>query len=133
MPTPQEVYYHGLLDDSVAIRSIYRSELCEKFCGLILLQEEPRHMIWLGHKTRDGYGTFRINGKTYLAHHVAYIFWKSPLWKNQVLYRTCDNASCIFPDHHQPFTRRRWMIRCSKLKAARKKLINPQPAKEATA
>jgi len=40
-------------------------------------REENGHWIWLGGKNLDGYGHFKINGKTYKAHRVArYIYIK---------------------------------------------------------
>jgi len=56
--------------------------------------------LWNGSRNKDGYGTFRINGKAVLSHRIAYsIISGIPLNEiNQVCHH-CDTPSCGNPKH----------------------------------
>lgn len=54
---------------------------------------------WRGSKHKFGYGWFRVNGKTMLAHRVAYELARGPLPQGSVILHTCDNPECTNPDH----------------------------------
>jgi len=54
---------------------------------------------WTGGKTWDGYGRIKLNGKTVMAHRVAYAMLKGEVPKHLILCHTCDNPSCVNPDH----------------------------------
>jgi hypothetical protein len=55
---------------------------------------------WQKSKHSFGYGYFRINKKTYLAHKLALIFWNNGIEVEgkQVLH-SCDNPACCNPAH----------------------------------
>ena len=56
---------------------------------------------WMGIKYKpSGYGRFKIKGKEYLAHRIAYsFFWNVDLQHCNVIMHTCDNPSCCNPLH----------------------------------
>lgn len=57
--------------------------------------------FWLGRKCRQGYGSFRLNGKIEKAHRASYILnWKLEKIPDGVyVCHTCDNPSCVNPEH----------------------------------
>ena len=57
--------------------------------------------IWFGTKDKDGYGKIKINRKTLRAHRVIFSLFHDgmDLQPNQLLCHTCDNPSCVNPNH----------------------------------
>lgn len=56
-------------------------------------------IIWNGKPDKDrGYGRFLVNGKTELAHHVAF-FIKYQREPNGYLIHSCSNSLCVNPEH----------------------------------
>lgn len=53
--------------------------------------------IWKGSKDKRGYGRFSIEGKPWLAHRVSYCIFKE--FPTMELLHSCDNQSCVNPDH----------------------------------
>ena len=53
---------------------------------------------WVGHKDKDGYGKLTLNGKSIRAHRLSHLERKGPIENLDVLH-TCDNPSCINPNH----------------------------------
>lgn len=54
--------------------------------------------LWTGHPDRDGYGTFKIDGKTLRAHRVSYQIVHGAAPTQPVLHR-CGNRLCVKPQH----------------------------------
>lgn len=53
---------------------------------------------WKGHRQKQGYGTFKLYGKSELAHRVvAKVFHGES--KKPCVCHTCDNPPCVNPDH----------------------------------
>lgn len=54
---------------------------------------------WSGSKNQDGYGRVRWNSRLESAHRVSYELYKGTYEKTKHICHTCDNPSCINPDH----------------------------------
>jgi hypothetical protein len=59
--------------------------------------------LWLGSTTR-GYGHLAIDGRTRMAHRVAYELANGPIPTGLVIDHLCRNHSCVRPDHLEPVT-----------------------------
>lgn len=58
--------------------------------------------VWTGAKTSKGYGGLQEGGrgsKMLLAHRVSYEIHKGPLADGMLVLHSCDNPSCVNPDH----------------------------------
>lgn len=72
----------------------------ERFLSKTLKKDDC--LEWIGFKNPNGYGSFRINYKVEYAHRVAYaikIGVSLDYLKNKVIMHSCDNPSCVNPDH----------------------------------
>lgn len=66
---------------------------------------------WQGNKTPGGYGASALSGKKIVAHRVAYMLLVGDIPCGQDLDHLCRNRACINPDHLEPVSRRRNLIR----------------------
>lgn len=55
--------------------------------------------VWMGHKHRQGYGRLKFEGKTWLAHRLAYLFFYKNLPCGLDVMHKCDNPPCVNPAH----------------------------------
>lgn len=55
--------------------------------------------IWKGAKKPTGYGNFYMAGKYVGAHQASYEFHRGPIQAGMYVCHTCDNPSCVNPDH----------------------------------
>jgi hypothetical protein len=66
------------------------------------LVHEDNCLVWSGYKNKKGYGVFSLQGKTYLAHRVAYYIYNNSINNSLlVLHRPdiCNNPSCCKKEH----------------------------------
>ena len=61
--------------------------------------------LWTACKNKGGYGVFRLNKKTYLAHRVAFEMWKNAISDRLDTRHKCDEPSCCNPEHLETGTR----------------------------
>jgi hypothetical protein len=84
----QLTYVRGLnLDEHFALL-FDASKLDEQGCRL-----------WIGSKTVGRYGRLLKKGTRHLAHRLAYERFKGPVPKGLEVCHSCDNPSCVNPDH----------------------------------
>ena len=88
----------GKIFNTVANRNVY--------CGLkCRLAAESRQRTgsecweWDGAKDKDGYGRLRWRWKEMRAHVAAWLAWRGKVPKDSCVLHTCDNPSCVNPDH----------------------------------
>lgn len=55
--------------------------------------------LWVGHKNKDGYGRMGTNQWTALAHRLSFAFHKQIEPGSSCVCHSCDNPSCVNPDH----------------------------------
>ena len=56
-------------------------------------------IVWNAGKTSDGYGVVNTNGKSLLAHRVAYKLFKGNVIANKCVCHSCDTPVCVNPAH----------------------------------
>lgn len=54
---------------------------------------------WMGQVDRDGYGKVRFNGKYPTAHRASYEMHIGPISPGLCVCHSCDEPSCVNPDH----------------------------------
>jgi|SRR5690606_17068317 len=84
-----------------AIRSSKGASLEERFWAKV--SKDPEHpkgcWEWLGSKTHEGYGRFRIGDKGKGAHRVSYMWHIGEISEGHEVDHKCHNPSCVRPDH----------------------------------
>lgn len=83
----------------------YRPTLEERFLakvdkdGPVLIHMDTPCWIWLAHRDNRGYGRFSYNGVLKLAHRCSWIIYRGPISDNLDVLHSCDNPTCVNPDH----------------------------------
>jgi len=55
--------------------------------------------IWNGARKPSGYGNFYVNRKYMSAHRASYTFHFGEIPEGKVVMHSCDNPSCVNPNH----------------------------------
>jgi hypothetical protein len=66
---------------------------------------------WTGAVTNNGYGRFKLKGKTVVAHRAAYELLRAPIVAGLSLDHLCRNRLCVNPDHLEPVSMRTNVLR----------------------
>lgn len=64
-----------------------------------LMKYIDNKLMWVGGKTKAGYGRFRLNKKRYLTHRLVYEHYWGPILPEICVCHTCDIQSCCDPLH----------------------------------
>jgi hypothetical protein len=56
-------------------------------------------IVWSRGKTSDGYGVVNFQGRSLLAHRVAFKLFKKQDPGDKLVCHSCDNPPCVNPDH----------------------------------
>ena len=75
----------------------YEEKTKRRLLNKILLQDDCH--IWTGSKYHHGYGCTSYKGKKIQAHRLIYMLYKGQITEGMYVCHSCDNPSCINPDH----------------------------------
>ena len=71
----------------------------ERFFEKVNVTQKPDCWLWTAAKNEMGYGRFKFRGKNIKAHRLSYVCFKGRIPEDKQVNHTCDNASCVNPDH----------------------------------
>lgn len=63
------------------------------------LPDLPGCWLWFGATDSSGYGSIRLNGKTFGAHRASWICYKGQIPEGLLILHRCDVPCCINPNH----------------------------------
>ena len=70
-----------------------------RFLAKISKNSESECWTWIASKTQQGYGMFSYQGKSIPAHRFSYLYHKGEIPAGHIVHQTCQNNSCVNPDH----------------------------------
>jgi len=87
-----------------------RATLRERFEAKFIPEPMSGCWIWTAWLS-DGYGLIKNDGRTIIAHRLAYELYKGPIPDGLELDHLCRNRCCVNPDHLEPVTRQANILR----------------------
>lgn len=70
-----------------------------RFRKKYIISEETKCWEWTGSKDKDGYGQFSIGNKCFSPHRFSYKSFNGNIPHGMVVRHTCNNRSCVNPEH----------------------------------
>jgi HNH endonuclease len=80
--------------------------LAERFSEKVDRRDPGECWLWLGLLNGSGYGVFSMNGRTVMAHRVAYERQNGSIPPGLEIDHLCRNRTCVNPVHLEPVTGR---------------------------
>jgi hypothetical protein len=78
----------------------------QRFRSKVYIQPDGCH-FWLGKLNKEGYGNFKVDGKTLLAHSFSYqLAYGESVPRSYQINHTCNNKWCVNPEHLNVGTQR---------------------------
>lgn len=78
----------------------YNLAFCSDMCRFMNYVEKTESCwLWNGTKDKKGYGQTNIASKKISAHRLSYILFKGSIEEDKFICHSCDNPSCVNPDH----------------------------------
>lgn len=71
----------------------------DRFWNKVEVKGKNECWNWTAYKNRDGYGNFALGVKKINAHKVSYIINYGSVQDGFCVCHTCDNPSCVNPNH----------------------------------
>lgn len=71
----------------------------DRFYDKVMPEPNTGCWLWLSTTNWKGYGQFWINGKYQMAHRISYLWNVADIPDGLLVLHTCDNPSCVNPDH----------------------------------
>ena len=78
----------------------------QRFTKFIQLDILSGCWIWKGYLDKNGYGCFRVKGKTHLAHRFSWEYYNGKIPDKKEMDHLCRNTTCVNPQHLEPVTHR---------------------------
>jgi hypothetical protein len=78
-------------------RTYKKRSLADRFWTKV--DKQPTCWEWQSARDKNGYGVFIVQGKTKLAHRVAYELTYGLIPAGMVIMHLCNNCRCVRPDH----------------------------------
>lgn len=80
---------------------VYAKAFCSPMCRFMsYVTKTDGCWLWIGCKNRRGYGKICFEGNIHAtAHRVSYQLFKGPIVDDLYVCHTCDNPSCVNPEH----------------------------------
>lgn len=71
----------------------------KRFWLKVSVMEQDKCWEWLSAKNNKGYGKMGVGKKTIDSHRLSYLINKGDIPENYCVCHTCDNPSCVNPNH----------------------------------
>ena|SRR3990167_2836857 len=88
----------------------------KRFCENIIVKNNC--WLWVGSKTKGGYGKFMINYKIFYTHRLSYIIFKGDIPQGYTIDHLCRNPICCNPNHLECVTQKENLLRSPITKAS---------------
>lgn len=92
--------------------------LPRRFWAKVVEDPDTGCWMWTGGITADGYGRFKVAGKTRFAHRLAYEALVGPILAAHLDHFVCETPGCANPSHVRPASVRENTLRGNTLPAA---------------